>query len=175
LTTPYKKFSIVISLITAFVIPTKPLWAQQDPSPMLVEARQNLPLAFKNEAASIDLYNKLQAVKNPDPLLKGYVGASSVARSRHAPLLEKKDFLKKGTTILEEAIKEKPNTLELIFLRLTIQVNLPSFLGYNDNIDEDKAFVIRNYDTAPPQLRERIVRFVQKNEEFTAEEKSRVK
>jgi hypothetical protein len=149
--------------------------AQQNPSPLLVEARENLPKAFDNEKDCIELYNKLKGVKNPDPLMKGYIGAVNIARSRHAPLLDKRSYLKTGAELLEQAIKEKPNTTELLFLRLTIQINLPSFLGYNDNIDADKKFVLANYSTAPPHLKARISNFVKKSDYFTGEEKALIK
>lgn len=149
--------------------------AQQNPSPLLVEARKDLPKAFDNEKDCIELYNKLVRVKNPEPVLKGYVGAVNIARSRHAPLLDKREFLKEGIRQLEAAIKEKPGNTELLFLRLTIQLNLPSFLGYNDNIDADKKFVMDNYTIAPPHLKERIANFIKESDYFTAEEKARIK
>jgi hypothetical protein len=149
--------------------------AQQNPSPLLVEARNELPKAFENEKECIGLCNKLSQVKNPEPLLKGYVGAASIARARHASLFDKRGYLKTGTEILEEAIKEKPNSTELLFLRLTIQINLPSFLGYNDNIDADKNFVLANYSLAPPTLKTRISNFIKDSDSFTDEEKARIK
>jgi hypothetical protein len=149
--------------------------AQQNPASLLAEARMELPKAFENEQECIGLCNKLSKVKNPEPVLKGYVGASNIARARHASLFDKRGYLKTGTEILEEAIKEKPNNTELLFLRMTIQINLPSFLGYNGNIDSDKKFVLTNYRSAPPILKERISNFIKDSDYFTAEEKSRIK
>ena len=68
--------------------------AQQGTSDLLVEARRDLPKAFDNEADCILLYNKLKVVKKPDPLMKGYIGAVNIARSRHAPLIDKREYLK---------------------------------------------------------------------------------
>jgi len=149
--------------------------AQQQPSPLLVQARQDMPGAFKDDAESIALYNKLKNVENPEPILKGYIGAVNMARARHAPLSQKRMYLRKGIDLLEQAIKEKPKNTELLFLRLTIQSKLPSFLGYNDNIDEDKKFVLANYNNSPPPLKERIANFITKSEDFTEEEKALVK
>ncbi len=47
----------------------------------------------------------------------------------------------KGKDRLEELIGENRNNVELRFLRLTIQDNLPDFLGYNSNINDDKDFI----------------------------------
>ncbi len=83
-------------------------------------------------------------------------------------------MLNTGTQILEEAIKEKPNTLELIFLRMTIQTHLPSFLGYTDNIESDKKFILENYSSAMPILKARVIKFIKKSDSFTDEEKALV-
>ena len=149
--------------------------AQQNPVSLLAEARNDLPKAFENEQECIGLCNKLSKVKNPEPILKGYVGASNIARARHAPLFDKRGYLKTGAELLEEAIKEKPNNIELLFLRMTIQINLPSFLGYNDNIDSDKKFILTNYIAAPPTLKQRISKFIKDSDYFTPEEKASIK
>ena len=150
------------------------LGAQSSTSPLLVEARKTMPKAFEDEKTCQELYNSLKIVKNPEPLLKGYVGAVNIAMSKHSPLLDKRNYLKTGTGLLESAIKEKPNTLELLFLRMTIQINLPSFLGYDDNIESDKKFVLENYSSAPDPLRQRIINFINKSDYFSSEEKARV-
>ncbi|MDQ3051615.1 MAG: hypothetical protein M3Q95_12065 [Bacteroidota bacterium] len=163
-------FSFVMGL-SFFAIPA----TAQEPSPMLKMARQEMPGAFKSEAESIALYNKIHNAPNPEPLLKGYIGAVNIARARHAPIMDKRGYLKTGIAMLEEAIKEKPNNTELLFLRLTIQSKLPSFLGYNDNIDADKKFVLTNFSSTPSPLKEKIAHFILKSEDFTDAEKAMVK
>jgi len=166
------EFSLILYILIAS---TQTSAAQQNPSPLLTEARQKMPKAFESEMVCQDLYDKLKTVKNPDTILKGYIGGVNIAMSKHAPLFDKRGYLITGTELLDAAIREKPNTTELLFLRLTIQLNLPSFLGYNDNIDEDKKFIFENYETAPPYLKERITNFIKKSDHFTEEEKARIK
>ncbi len=161
------------SILLLFIISAYPVIAQQA-SPLLIEARQKMPRAFEDEKESQALYDKISKVKDPDPILKGYIGGVNIAQSKHAPLLDKSGYFKKGTALLDEAIKEKPNTLELLFLRLTIQINLPSFLGYNDNRDDDKKFVLANLASATPDLRQRISNFIRKSDFFTDEEKAMI-
>ena len=163
-----KIFVILLLLGTAYSA------RSQQASPLLTEARQKMPKAFEDEKECKALYDKMSKVKNPEPVLKGYIGGVNIAMSKHAPLFEKSGYLKKGTAMLDEAIKEKPNTLELLFLRLTIQINLPSFLGYNDNKEDDKKFVLAHQSSAPAELRERIANFIRKSDYFTDEEKAMV-
>jgi hypothetical protein len=58
--------------------------------------------------------------------------------------LEKWKCFNKGKKELEALINENKNNSELRFLRLTIQENIPSFLGYNSNREEDKYFLNQN-------------------------------
>ncbi len=143
-------------------------------SSLLKELRQGLQSAFKNEEACNALYEKVKDLKNPEPLVKGYVGAVYIARSRHVAIVDKMSTFKKGKGILEEAIQALPNNLELLFLRMTIQLNLPRFLGYKDNIAGDKKFVLDHFKSAEPPLKERIVQFVKTSGHFNASEQARV-
>lgn len=165
-----KSISATILFLAIFVSQIQ----AQEASPLLTEVRQKMPKAFEDEKECQALYDKLSKVNDPEPILKGYIGGVNIAMSKHASLVDKPGYLRKGTAMLDEAIKEKPNTLELLFLRLTIQINLPSFLGYNDNKEDDKKFVLTHHASAPPDLRNRIAGFIQKSDYFTSEEKAMV-
>jgi hypothetical protein len=57
---------------------------------------------------------------------------------------------------------------------LSIQLNLPGFLGYDDNIETDKPFVLNNYKSAPPVLKARIINFVKTSGFFSEAEQRKV-
>ena len=165
-------FTFFCSII--ILIGSQNLFAQANNAELLTSIREQLPEAFKKDEVCSALMKEVINVKSPDPLLKGYMGGVYIARSKHAPLLDKRSALKTGTTLLEQAITEKPNNIELLFLRLSIQLNLPGFLGYNDNIDDDKAFVLQNYRKAPTVLKARIINFINTSGYFTESEKQMV-
>jgi hypothetical protein len=77
--------------------------------------------------------------------MKGYCGAGKIAMAKHYsnPFSKLKTF-NKGKELLESAIHTEPENSELRFLRLGIQKNVPTFLGYNKNIEQDKKFLINN-------------------------------
>lgn len=50
----------------------------------------------------------------------------------------------KGKEKLEKAVKNAPDNLEIRYLRLSVQKNAPSFLGYDKAIKTDKAFLKKN-------------------------------
>ena len=77
----------------------------------------------------------------------------------------KYDAFVEGKKQLESLIKKYTNNLELRFLRLTIQENLPDFLGYNEQIDIDKVFIKKNLKDIQndADLKARIVEYLTAN------------
>lgn len=148
--------------------------AQESDAVLLSQIRDQLPSAFENDKTCSSMLAKYKKVKSDNVVLNGYIGGLYIARSRHAPLLDKMNNLKTGVGMLEDALKKLPDNIELRFLRLTIQLNLPGFLGYNDNVESDKKFVLKHYDTALPVLRKRIVDFVNTSGYFTEAEQAAV-
>ena len=59
--------------------------------------------------------------------------------------LEKLSFFKLGVLWLESSIENDFCNIELRFLRLSVQNNAPSFLNYNNYIEEDKNYLASNY------------------------------
>lgn len=57
----------------------------------------------------------------------------------------------------ETAVSEYPYNPEIRFLRLSVQQNAPGFLGYNDQIEMDRNFLMSHLDGVHPRsLRKRI-------------------
>lgn len=54
----------------------------------------------------------------------------------------------KGKAMIDKSINKYPNNLELRYIRLLVQLNAPSFLGYNNSINEDCDFIINNITTS---------------------------
>ncbi|MGY0034764.1 hypothetical protein [Pedobacter sp. NJ-S-72] len=86
------------------------------------------------------------------PLLICYKGAAEMMQAKHGinPIHKFARF-KKGKKFIEEAVKKEPHNLEIRFLRFMIQTNLPAFLKYNDNINEDKKYLLANLETTKDQ------------------------
>ncbi|MNL63352.1 hypothetical protein D3C87_1874840 [compost metagenome] len=71
-----------------------------------------------------------------------YLGAFQTIWAKHVinPISKLSTF-KKGKKNIEDAVKSKPDNVEIRFVRLSVQVNCPSFLGYSGKINEDKKIV----------------------------------
>lgn len=64
-----------------------------------------------------------------------------MSSAKHAWMpYEKLSLFNQGRELLESLIKSNPENIELRYIRYCIQLNIPSFLGY-DNRVSDKLFL----------------------------------
>lgn len=138
---------------------------------LISSARTQLPTAFENEEIANRLYYKIEPVKDKKGILLGYWGALNFAQSVHVNIFRKMTYFNRGKKYLEQSLKQESENVELHFLRLTIQANLPSFLNYSDDIEKDKQFLLNNIQRANETLQQKILNFVLEQEVFTAVEK----
>ncbi len=133
---------------------------------LLHDIRQEIGAVFTDEEVCDRFVERFDRAGGlADPLLLGYHGAVRMARGRHAfdPLSRLVHF-NGGKAMLEKAIASDRANTELRFLRLSIQVNVPSFLGYDGNKAEDLALVEQKLkEMKDPVLKERIIRFIAVN------------
>ncbi len=69
---------------------------------------------------------------------------------------DKLSLFKSGHQKLELAIKQASSNTEYRLLRLMIQENAPGFLGYNNNLNEDKNIIVANFKTLSPIIQQTI-------------------
>lgn len=76
---------------------------------------------------------------------KGYAAAFHMFMAKHTSNpFKKMSYFNGGQKKLEELIKKDPTNVELRFIRLCIQYYVPKYLGYRDNIEEDKDYLVQN-------------------------------
>ncbi len=80
-----------------------------------------------------------------DAVMTAYYGASSAAAPQclFSPA-SKISYFRRGKQLLAKAVNQQPDNFEIRFLRFATQTMTPGFLGYNENIEEDKAFLLKN-------------------------------
>jgi hypothetical protein len=112
------------------------------------------------KSASLEtVNNELEAIKDaPEKDREGYEGALLMKK---AGLLKKpKDrlsFFKQGRIKLETAIAADNDNTEFHFLRLAIEERAPRIVKYHNDIQKDKAIVIKNYKNLSPAVRHAIL------------------
>tara|TARA_R110002096_G_scaffold283362_1_gene477410 strand:+ start:317 stop:811 length:495 start_codon:yes stop_codon:yes gene_type:complete len=81
---------------------------------------------------------------------------------------DKLETFKKGKEILEKAISAKPDNAEFRFLRLMIQENAPSILGYGSNIKEDAEMIDKKFNDLPPSVKDAIISYSKNSKVLSA-------
>lgn len=134
---------------------------------------------YENSLKSKDDCKKLIVILEPyknDPLYLGYSGCATMMMAKHVfSPLSKMSYFKKGKLMLEDAIKADEKSFELRFLRFTAQTNMPSFLGYHDNIEKDKKFILNSFsEINNASLETYVLPTLKKSKDLTAAEKEKL-
>ena len=110
----------------------------------LNELRTSLEKVKNDESYAFDLYNCLKSVQTNTVIINGYYGVVEATLAEHSfNPLKKMSYFNNGKDRLEKAIVDDNLNVELRYLRLIIQLNVPSFLGYSSNIGMDKEHILR--------------------------------
>ena len=116
-------------------------------TPILDEFRKKFPEIISEK--QVDYYlTSLENEKSTES--RGYFAAMLFMKSKYVVSpIKKYNSFKKGKTILDNIIKENKSNIEIRYLRFIFQNQLPNFLNYNANIDEDFLAItkgIENYN-----------------------------
>jgi hypothetical protein len=109
------------------------------------EVRGLYKKAAIDEKANETMLSILSSVDEKSPLLLGYKASGTMMMANYViNPLSKLSYFNRGKRMLESAIAADTKSLELRFLRFMVQVNSPSFLGYVNNIESDKRYILDN-------------------------------
>lgn len=164
-----------VFFLFAFIC-TSVLYAQKI---SLQQARDQFEKAAQSEASCkmlIDNLSGVTAAKNP--ILYGYLGAAETiyAQFSYNPYTKLSRF-NTGKGKLDAALLAKPDALELIYLRFTVQSGAPSFLGYNSQLSSDKKKLIdglKPLSTSDYDLYKRISAYLKQSAQLDTVEKQRL-
>jgi len=111
--------------------------------------------AVQNEDSNNQLLQLLGQYDQNDVLIQGYRAVAVMMQAQYTlNPYSKYKFYNNGKSLLESSISKEKSNVELRYLRLCVQVNLPDFLDYKDNIDEDiRAIRAVSNDQLSEQLR----------------------
>ena len=80
------------------------------------------------------------------PVYAGFLAVGEFFMAKHAfNPFKKISYFNEGKKNLEYAVKSDPKNLEIRLMRLITQEKAPKFLGYTDNIWEDRNFLTKEY------------------------------
>lgn len=154
---------VFILLISTFLV-----------NPSLKKVRIDYVKAVNSKEITIKLHNELSGVttKN-DKVLVAYKGAVLTLMARFSKSTKvKKAYFKEGAGLIEFAISEKSNNIELRVIRLGVQENTPKVMGYRKNKVEDKQFILAHYTSvSSKEIKDFVRGFVLQSKSFSEEEK----
>jgi hypothetical protein len=128
----------------------------------VLEIRDLFHKAIQEEEIAKRLDKILSEFQLQTPIKLGFQGANKMILAKHAfsPSLKYSYFMT-GKELLEEAIRKDSQNIELHYLRYTIQLSTPSFLGYKKNIGNDREFLLDRIKTeVDKDLKNRIITFL---------------
>ncbi len=151
-----------VSILLLFLLQASPLLAGNI---SIDEIRKEYPLAMQDKAVCIKWFDAFNnQVNTLDPILQAYKGGIYMGMAKFAVITKKVSYVNKGKTLIEEAILNDKNNIEIRFIRFSIQVKLPQVLGYNKSTEEDKKFIISNIAMIKnDKFRNDILRFLKEN------------
>lgn len=138
--------------------------------------------AAGNSVIAEKMYVDFKAFTEADqPILVGYRGISEMLMCKHVlNPMSKLNYFRRGKRMLERAIKLAPGNTELIFLRYTTQVNVPTLLNYSGDLDGDKDKLLSYLnngmsDQTDEDLYTRIKTYMLQSTRLSAFEKNNIK
>lgn len=104
----------------------------------------------------------LRVDSSASPVMVCYKGANEMIQAKYAinPLTKMGKF-NIGKDLIQKAFNRDTLNLEIRFIRFAIQSNLPAFLGYHDDLNRDKRYLLDNTKISKdPELQEMIYNFL---------------
>ncbi len=144
--------------------------------PTIKDLRKHYALVGVNEGHVIEMLN---LSKNSDePIVLAYAAGAEMASAqfKFSPIAKLSVF-NSGKTKLEPIVKAHSEKTEIRFIRYTIQLKCPAFLGYNNSLKADRLFilnqmpVLRQTDT---ELYKYILSFFLLHDKLSDEEKKSI-
>lgn len=149
--------------------------------PDLQVYRKLMDQSVENKKVAGQFYERLKTVKeDADPAMLGFKAMSEFMLCKHLfnPISRLSHF-NRGRNLLEMAIQRDNQDPELRYFRLSTQSNVPSVLGYNNNIKADKQMLLVYLKKGAAAENEdvycRIKSYLLINQHCTAQEKELIK
>ncbi|GAB4230318.1 MAG: hypothetical protein Tsb0034_02160 [Ekhidna sp.] len=114
-------------------------------SQSLIEIRKEFHAAVLNSEESKAFHAYIHSVDKTSPTVLAYqaVSEAMLAQVSWNPFT-KLSLVFKYDRLINEAVAQDEQNIEIRFLRLAIEYNLPSFLGLSTHMDEDLGLILEN-------------------------------
>jgi len=115
-----------------------------DASPYSVSnLRRQYQLAAVDKQAGEKFYQLMAAYTQQDAVVLAYKAAAEAIRARDASMFNKLTYVQNASKQFAQAVQLDAGSAEIRFLRLSVESNLPAFLGLSQHVDEDRQFLVK--------------------------------
>ena len=120
--------------------------------------------SYNNKSTCDSLSSYLNLFNKKNNTIDAYIGANNLLISKFSKNIVKKfKYFEEGKKLIEQAIKNDPKNIEIIFIRYLNQINSPWFLNYNQNLGEDRDFLIKNFNLINDPYFKNVIQKILKN------------
>ena len=105
--------------------------------------RRHYQQAATDKQAGAKFYELMAAYHQHDAVVLAYKGAAEAIRARDAGMFDKLTFVQQAARTFDQAVQQDADNAEVRFLRLSVESNLPAFLGLSQHVDEDRDFLVK--------------------------------
>ncbi|MBL4708282.1 MAG: hypothetical protein JKY48_07580 [Flavobacteriales bacterium] len=119
------------------------------------------------------VYKIFKKVENPSGKTLAYKGAIEAIMTKITwNIFKKMYFLRESEKSFKQAVQKNPNDVEVRFMRMAVQFEIPAYLGFSEEIDTDKDFIVKhihefNVKNFPSDILDQILQFMYRCEKFS--------
>jgi hypothetical protein len=118
-----------------------PMVGAEDMQVLRRHFRQSLQDINQARQLESELSHRVHEVTSP--LLLAYLGAVQAQIARHTwNPVQKLHYLQKADQTLRQAVASEPDNPEIRFLRFSYQHHVPEFLGFSQDLDRDRSYLV---------------------------------
>lgn len=142
----------------------------------LAAERELYPVAHKDEQASTELLKLTAGADTSVATQMAYRGAALMVAAQFANGIGGKlKLFKEGKDLMAQAAHAAPESVEVRFLRMTVQENAPGFLQYKGDLQQDKEFILGHFrDVKDAGLKKMIRAHARTSSVYSDEEKAKL-
>ncbi len=141
------------------------------------EIRKTFQLAIDNSSITEKLSSDLKKISKPDALTQAYIASLEALKAKHAwNPFSKHEYMKSFGKMMNDAVNKMPENIEIRYLRYNIEYNVPSYLGYSPNLEEDRKHIIdlflkKKFTSGNKKLITEVYTFMVQSKSVNADEK----
>lgn len=117
----------------------------------LNELRGKYMAALHDYSNAPEVYKTFSEIKDPSAKILAYRGALEAIMTKTTwNLFKKMSYLRQSEKSFQTAIAKSPQDIEIRFMRMAVQYEIPEYLGFSNDMETDRAFIVKHIENFNP-------------------------